>query len=236
MLDVAAAPANRRVDPALARSPILHGLPPDDMSALASRFQTMSVRAGSRIYREGEHASQLYVILTGKVKLHWCAPQTCEKLLGILGPTDIFGAESIFDPGPRAGSATALTDVTLAGIDHAALCGCVAGRPHVAVQLMRVLARRLQRTEDLIADLNSTDVPGRVAKQLLRLARRFGVRTGHELHLDHDLTQAEIAQLVGASRESVNKAMSEFAQRRWITVRGRSLMIHRADLLVKRAR
>lgn len=79
-------------------------------------------------------------------------------------------------------------------------------------------------------------VPGRIAKQLLHLAQRFGARQDRQLRVEHGLTQAEIAQLVGASRESVNKALSEFASRGWITVNGKSLVIHQAELLARRAR
>ena len=90
------------------------------------------------------------------------------------------------------------------------------GRPDVALHLLRALAQRLRRTNDVIADLVFTDVPGRVAKALLDLADRFGEPTGRGLQVNHDLTQEELAQLVGASRETVNKALADFAARGWI--------------------
>jgi CRP-like cAMP-binding protein len=79
-------------------------------------------------------------------------------------------------------------------------------------------------------------VPGRVAKQLLQLAQRFGTREGDAVRVTHDLTQEEIAQLVGASRETVNKALADFAHRGWIRLEGKSVLICDCDCLATRAR
>lgn len=227
---------DRHSEAAMARAAILRGLEPEDRAALVSRFSCVRFSAGEPIYREGQLDGRLYIVIDGKVKIGWRSPDFPEKLLAVLGPSDILGAESMFDPGPRIGSATALTAVVAAVIDHDALQSCIDGRPHITEQLVRLLARSLRRTEDLITDLNFTDVPGRIAKQLLHLAQRFGIRHDGQLRVDHGLTQAEIAQLVGASRESVNKALSEFVQRGWITVTGKSLVIHQTELLAHRAR
>lgn len=240
MLMVAGATAetgvNRDSEAVPYRSAIMRGLAPADMRALLNRFAYARFGPGECIYPEGQTDERLYIVVDGKVKIGWRSAEFPEKLLAVLGPSEIFGAESMFDCGPRTGSATALTAVLVAVIDRDALRDCIDGNPHITEQLMRVLARNLQRAEDLITDLNFTDVPGRIAKQLLHLAQRFGVRQDRQLRLDHGLTQAEIAQLVGASRESVNKVLSEFVQRGWITVCGKSLIIHQTELLARRAR
>jgi CRP-like cAMP-binding protein len=99
-----------------------------------------------------------------------------------------------------------------------------------------VLARRLRRTNDALADLIFTDVPGRVAKNLLQMAGRFGTRDGGVLRVTHDLTQEELAQLVGASRETVNKALADFASRSWLRLDGKSVIILDPERLARRAR
>src|SRR5690606_25740057 len=109
----------------------------------------------------------------------------------------------------------AVWDRKLARLRKHALRPWLANRPEIAEQLLRVIARRLRRTNDEKADLIFTDVPGRVAKNLLQLASRFGTRDGGVLRVTHDLTQEELAQLVGASRETVNKALADFASRGW---------------------
>src|SRR5699024_12306102 len=116
--------------------------------------------------------------------------------LPIRGPPDMCGDRAIFDPGPRTASAVCVTEVQAATMTSEMLKQWVADHPAIAQQLLRVLARRLRRTNASLADLIFTDVPGRVAKTLLQLANRFGVQEGGSLRVNHDLTQEEIAQLV----------------------------------------
>ncbi len=179
---------------------------------------------------------RLYIILSGKVKLGRNAPDGRENLLAIMGPSDMFGELSVFDPGPRTSSATAVTDVRLATMDRGALRDWINKRPEIAEQLLRVLARRLRRTNNNLADLIFTDVPGRVAKALLQLARQFGQQEGAHLRVTHDLTQEELAQLVGASRETVNKALADFQHRDWLRLEGKSVVILDTERLSRRAR
>jgi CRP-like cAMP-binding protein len=179
---------------------------------------------------------RLYIILSGKVKLGRHSPDGRENLLAVMGPSDMFGELSVFDPGPRTSTATAVTDVRLATMDRAGLREWINKRPEIAEQLLRVLARRLRRTNNALADLIFTDVPGRVAKALLQLARQFGQQDGPNLRVTHDLTQEELAQLVGASRETVNKALADFGHRGWLRLEGKSVIILDPERLSRRAR
>ena len=176
-------------------------------------WRRSTTHAAARSSAEGELGDRLYVILSGKVKLGRHSPDGRENLLAVMGPSDMFGELSVFDPGPRTSTATAVTDVRLATMDRDALREWINKRPEIAEQLLRVLARRLRRTNNALADLIFTDVPGRVAKALLQLARQFGQQEGGHLRVTHDLTQEELAQLVGASRETVNKALADFGHR-----------------------
>ena len=94
----------------------------------------------------------------------------------------------------------------------------------------------LRRTNTALANLVFSDVPGRVAKALLDLADRFGSTTEDGVHVPHDLTQEELAQLVGASRETVNKSLAEFVSRGWIRLEGRAVTLLDVDRLRRRAR
>ena len=98
------------------------------------------------------------------------------------------------------------------------------------------LAQRLRRTNESLSDLVFSDVPGRVAKALLDLADRFGTATDKGVHVPHDLTQEELAQLVGASRETVNKSLADFVSRGWIRLEGRAVTLLDVDRLARRAR
>jgi CRP/FNR family transcriptional regulator len=176
------------------------------------------------------------VVIDGKMKLTRAASDGRENLLSVIGPGEMFGELSLFDPRPRTSSASAVTDATLAALKHEALTPWLRERPEVSLHMLRALAQRLRRANDVTADLVFTDVPGRVAKNLLDLAERFGNQEQDGLHVHHDLTQEELAQLVGASRETVNKALADFAARGWLQISARSVLILDAERLRKRAR
>ena len=159
-----------------------------------------------------------------------------ENLLAILGPGQMFGELSLFDPGPRSATVTAVTDCTFMSLSHEDLLRWLDGRPGVSRGLLAQLAARLRRANDVVADLVFSDVPGRVAKALLDLSARFGRPVEEGILVAHDLTQEELAQLVGASRETVNKALADFASRGWLRLEPRSVVIMEVDRLRRRAR
>jgi CRP/FNR family transcriptional regulator len=111
----------------------------------------------------------------------------------------------------------------------------IAEHPDVVPQLMQVLARRLRVANELLSELAFRDVPGRVAKALVDLAERFGEPTREGVQVAHGLTQEELAQLVGASREAVNKALSDFAGRGWLRLQMRSVVLLNLERLRRRA-
>ncbi|MBB2991635.1 CRP-like cAMP-binding protein [Mycolicibacterium iranicum] len=224
------------MDEVLARAAIFQGVDQAAVAALCSQLQQVSFRRGHKIFIEGELGDRLYIITSGTVKVGCTSPDGRESLLTLMGPADMFGELAIFDPGPRTSTVTALSPVHAVSMDRDALRFWIAERPEIAEQLLRVLARRLRRTNDTLSDLIFTDVPGRVAKQLLDLARRFGTQQGKSLRVDHGLTQEEIAQLAGSSRETINKALSEFTQRGWIEPLGKTILIHDPAQLARRAR
>lgn len=220
----------------LARSGIFQGVTPDAATALIAQLQQISFPRGHTVFVEGEPGDRLYIIIEGKVKIGRRTADGRESLITVMGPSDMFGELALFDPGPRTSTVTALTEVKAVSMDREALHSWVMGRPEIAEQLLRVLARRLRRTNSALSDLIFTDVPGRVAKQLLDIAMRFGRQEGNVLHVTHELTQEELAQLVGASRETVNKALSDFAQRGWIKLQGKTILIYDSARLAQRAK
>jgi CRP/FNR family transcriptional regulator, cyclic AMP receptor protein len=141
---------------------------------------------------------QLLIIVSGKVKLGHLTWDGRQSLFAIRGPSDAFGELSAFDRGPRACTATAVTVVCAAPVERDVLWAWIGARPAIADRMLRVLARRLRRTDDIMSEA---------------------------MRVTHDLTQVEIAQLVGASRETVNKVLTDFSRRGWIQLEGKSLLI-----------
>ena len=224
------------VNEVLRKAPLFEALDEEDTRALRSSVSEVRLGRGQTLFNEGDEGDRLYVILSGKVKLTRTAMDGRENLLGVLGPSEMFGELSLFDPRPRTASAVAVTDAVLDGLGHDDLRPFLSSRPHVSLQLLKALAARLRRTNDVMADLVFTDVPGRVAKALLELAEKCGKEGEDGLHVHHDLTQEELAQLVGASRETVNKALAEFALRGWLRIEAKAVVLLDVERMRRRAR
>ena len=216
--------------------PLFAALDADSAATLEKMLTTRNVGRGHVVFSEGDDGDRLFIVLEGKVKITRASADGRENLIAVLGAAEMFGELSLFDPGPRTASVSAITDSTLASLDHDDLRPLLLERPGVAVELLQALAQRLRRTNEAMADLVFTDVPGRVAKALLDLADKFGVVEADGIRVRHDLTQEELAQLVGASRETVNKALSEFAHRGWLRIEGRSVLLLDPERLTRRAK
>ena len=147
-----------------------------------------------------------------------------------------FGSMNLFDPGPRTATATAVVDSRLLTLANDQVIGWVTAHPEVSLQLLGRLAQRLRKANDVLSDLVFADVPGRVAKAIIELGERFGTKKDDGLHVNHELTQEELAQLVGASRETVNKALADFASRGWVKLEPRAVIVLDYERLVKRGR
>ncbi|NUP74622.1 MAG: Crp/Fnr family transcriptional regulator [Sinomonas sp.] len=220
----------------LRRAPLFATLDDEAFRLLTDELMEVDLSRGASVFREGDQGDQMYFIVSGKIKLGRTSPDGRESLLAILGPGELFGEMALFDPAPRTATATAVSETRLAGLKHDALMALLRARPEVSAQLLQALARRLRRTNDSLSDLVFSDVPGRVAKALLDLADRFGRPATDGVLVAHELTQEELAQLVGASRETVNKALAEFVQRGWIRLEARAVVILDMPRLRQRSR
>ena len=218
------------------KAPLFTALDDAASASLLANMVSVKIAKGTILFAEGDGGDQLYVIAEGKLKLGTSSGDGRENLLSILGPGEMLGELSLFDPGPRTSTATAVTDAKLLSLGQEKLLPWLAENPKVALQLLARLAQRLRRTNEAVGDLVFSDVPGRVAKALIDLGERFGKKTDEGLFVHHDLTQEELAQLVGASRETVNKALADFAGRNWLKLDGRAVLITDFERLSKRGK
>jgi len=223
-------------DQVFRKAPLFTALDEETAQSLRASMDPVRIAKGSILFSEGDVGEHLYVILEGKLKLGTSSGDGRENLLSILGPGEMFGELSLFDPGPRTSTATAVTDCRLLSLGHKQAIPWITAHPQVSLELLARMAQRLRRTNEAVGDLVFSDVPGRVAKALIDLGGRFGKTTDEGLLVNHDLTQEELAQLVGASRETVNKALADFAGRGWLRLDGRSVVINDVERLSKRGR
>ncbi|MGA8847139.1 MAG: Crp/Fnr family transcriptional regulator, partial [Nocardioides sp.] len=137
----------------LRQAPLFSALDDEAATALRASMSETRLRRGDVLFREGDSGDKLYVIIEGKIKLGRTSPDGRENLLAIQGPGQMFGELSLFDPGPRSATVTAVTDATFASLSHEDLLRWLEGRPVVARGLLSQLAARLRKANDVVADL-----------------------------------------------------------------------------------
>lgn len=201
--------------PVLDKTDLFGTLPPELLEQLRGRTALARYRRGDHIFQKGDPATQLYVVFSGRIAIVAKASTGQESVLTVLGPGALFGEMSMFDGGVRSANARALTTVHLIAVDFDDVREVLAHRPEVLWAVVRILARRLRATDEALADAMFLDVTGRTAKRLLQIA-------GRDDEFSLPVTQEELAAMVGASRERVNKAIATFVRLGWLTVTART--------------
>lgn len=200
--------------------PLYERISPQAAQAVAARLDVQNLGRGRELFHLGDPANHLFIVTAGKVKLTRPSRQlpTRESLLWLLGPGDMFGELSLFDEGTRTTSAVTVTPATVASIEREVLLSLMDDHPDLTRAVLRQLAGRLRQAHDTLTGLTQSDVSGRLAAVLLLMGDRFGQTTEAGLEVPRDLTQQELGQMIGASRERVNRTLNEFVGRDWLQV------------------
>lgn len=220
---------------ALGRSSLFRHLDGQALEALAERAVLRRFRPGQPVFFQGDPGDAVFVLASGAVKLSFSSAQGDEVLLGVVRAPGTFGEVAAVDQGPRTASAEAVEDTQLVAVPCAALSEVMQTRPAVADAVARELAATLRRVTTRMADLVFLDLPGRLAKLLLTLAEADGgsVLPGATIQLD--LTQADLAHMIGASRQAVNGVLAGFERRGLIRRDAHVLIVLEPDALRRRA-
>jgi CRP/FNR family cyclic AMP-dependent transcriptional regulator len=223
----------------LEQAPLFSVLHPTDLRVLASRFRLVRFGRGEVVFREGELAERLFLIDSGKVKLSISSPGGQELLIGLLGRGQIFGELEVIDRGPRAMDARAMEDARVYALDTDVFWTMLENRPALARRLLELMARRLRRADQTSQDLVFFDAPTRLARRLLQLADDHGEPVGEgeeSIRITVRVTQEELAQMIGVTRESANRLVASFAGRGWVAWNDGNPLILQPEALVRRAR
>jgi CRP/FNR family transcriptional regulator, cyclic AMP receptor protein len=205
------------VDPLVLRQvPLFADLSPQELGGLAAALRRRRYPRGAVIFLAGDPNAQLYLIEAGRVRIGLTSPEGKEVVLMVLGPGDFFGDLSLLDGEPTSADAVAQEDCRLLLLPRAAFLGFVEGQPRAATALLAVLSRRLRRNARLIQDAAFLDVPARLASALLQLAQAQGERPGADGPPTAQVTQTELAGMIGATRESVNKWLGAYERQGFI--------------------
>ncbi len=196
----------------LARIPFFAGLDAPGLERVAAGTRSRRYRRGEVIFHVGDPGDALFIIVTGQVKISVPSETGEEAILATLGPGDVFGELALLDGAPRSATATALVAMEAVVLPRDRFRDLVATEPAVRDALLASLAAELRRLTNHVEELHFLDMTGRLAARLVRLASESGKPgPGGEVRLLPSLTQADLASMVGCTRQSVNKLLGQFA-------------------------
>ena len=204
-------------------------LPDDELAQLASSAEVRNVRRGDVLFTEGDDPDELFVVVDGRIAMVNRSVDGRESVVALMERGDLFGEMPLFDRQARSTDARALDSSRVIAIPYAPLQQLYESHPEHLWQVVQLLAGRLRTMDGVLADSVFLDVTGRTAKRLLELA-------GDADEFSLPVTQEELAGMVGASRERVNKAIASFVRLGWLEQRERRYRILKRDQLQLRAR
>lgn len=189
-------------------------LPPDVLDELSGKARVRTLRRSELLFAQGDPSHELFVVLEGRIAIATRSTDGRESVVAVLEDGGLFGELGLFDGDPRSADARALTDARLLALDYEPVRNVLRDRPELLWIIVRLFSRRLRATDEALADAQFLDVPARTAKRLLEAA-------GADDEFRLAMTQEELAGLVGASRERVNKALALFVRLGWVETKGR---------------
>ena len=203
---------------------------------VADRALVRTYKKGQLVFSEADSGDALFVVVEGLLKVFLTSEDGEELVLVTLRPPDVFGELALLDGGPRSASVEALEQSTLIALRRSDFLEVIKHDPVMTETLLRSLGRLVRRLTQQASDLIFLDLHGRVAKLLLRFAGEAnGGATDRPVVLDLNLTQTDIASMVGGSRQSVNKVLRAFERKGYVELQGRKILVQRPDLLRARA-
>jgi CRP-like cAMP-binding protein len=214
----------------LATVPLFSGLDRTELQRFGEMTREKFYPRGSVILFENDPGDSLFVVRQGRVKVVLIGEDGREVILGVLGVGEHFGELSLIDDRPRSAHVIAMEDSHLLVLHREDFRRRVESSPAVAWSLLTELSRRLRRADEKIGGLVLLDVPGRIARLLLDLAEEADSNT-----IDKPLTHQTIAQMIGASRETVSRAMKDFQDANWVSVVRRKISLTDRPALEQRA-
>ncbi len=206
----------------------------EDIRALMAVARRRIYRNGEVIFHREDPGQVLYVVKEGKVKICITSPEGQEITLAVFGKGECFGELTILDGLPRSADAVALEKAECYTLQRSDFHRAIIKNPKIAIQVLESMSKRLRATDQMVEDLIFLDVYGRVAKKLLELSDTHGTKVADGIRIDVRLTQQELASMVGASRESVNKVMGYFTDKNFISTDKHKITLHRITDLKRR--
>lgn len=217
---------------ALQSVPFFVTLTDEEAENLSQRLVMRRFSSGQIIFHHGDPGGLLYIVSKGKVKITHSTLDGQEAMLAIVGSGDFFGELALLDDSPRSATAEAIEPTETLTLHREDFMRYIQDNPDFSLHVLQTMARRIRRLNNQVSDIFFLDLPARLARQLLELADEHGKETKDGIQIQLSLTQTDLAEMTGATRVSINKALGRFRRAGWVKVNGRKFtIVNRAELL-----
>jgi CRP/FNR family transcriptional regulator, cyclic AMP receptor protein len=188
---------------------------------LAPRVITTKIKKGAVIFRKGDIGTKLYAVRAGAVRISAPSEEGKDAIFNLVVPGELFGEIAFLDGGQRTADAVAIENCELLVIERRDFMPLIRDNPDVAERLIKVLCARIRKTSEQVEDIVFLGLPNRLAKVLLHLYQPSASGSSGKIHV----TQREISQMIGVSRESANKQLQEWQRKKWLKLERGGLVI-----------
>jgi len=206
----------------LRKHPIFCDLDPEAFEQLGRYAKHATLKRGATIFSKGDPGSSLIAVVSGTIKISISSPDGRNAILNLIGPGEIFGEVAVLDGQARTADAIANTNCEIFVVDRREFLPFVRSQPALAMKFIELLCTRLRWTSDQVEQVILQDLPGRLASALIRLTERHKVSQGGR---SIAVTQQEISEMVGMSRESINKQLRAWAARNWVRLEHGAIVV-----------
>ncbi len=206
----------------LRQHPIFRDLEPEALEQLCRYARHMSLKRGATICSKGDPGNSLFAVISGTVKISVSSPDGRNAILNLFGPGETFGEIAVLDGQARSADAIANTNCEIFVIDRREFLPFVRSQPELAMKFIELLCERLRWTSDQVEQVILQDLPGRLASALLGLTEKRKLEPGSRTIA---ITQQEISEMVGMTRESINKQLRVWAARSWVRLEHGAIVV-----------
>ncbi len=221
----------------LAQVPLFSHLPDEGLDELGGKLQRRRFEREQIIFHKNDPGSTLYIIISGKVKIVLPSAEGEAVLVALLSTGDFFGELSLFDGEPRSATSVASEPTDILTLDQEDLFEYLRGNPNAAEEIFSELSLRLRRTDELLSDAAFCNLSTRLSKRILDLAERYGQPNEEgNTRINMRLRQQDLADMVGATRESVNKMLKTYKLKNLLSIKRGYITILDEGALRLRAR
>jgi CRP-like cAMP-binding protein len=206
----------------LRKHPYFADLTPEAFEQLCRYAKHTVLKRGTTIFSKGDPGNSLMVVISGTVKISISSPDGRNAILNLIGPGEVFGEMSVLSNQPRSADGTANTNCELFVIDRREFLPFVRSQPSLAMKFIELLCERVRQTSDQVEQVILQDLPGRLASALLRLSEKDKSEPqGRTI----TITQQELSEMVGMTRESINKQLRAWSAHNWVRLEHGAIVV-----------